>query len=132
MDIDGKMRPMTNGSADGVDESSEIKKVELGEFGLRTDQVVKCALAEGILWSKLQNFSFQYERKAEVVKRASAAIRDWTEQETLLLLEGLELFKDDWNRVRLQAYKTSERNFTEDLACCLIISTTLKILRLSL
>ena len=25
--------------------------------------------------------------------------RDWTEQETLLLLEGLEMFKDDWNKI---------------------------------
>lgn len=25
--------------------------------------------------------------------------RDWTDQETLLLLEGLEMYKDDWNRV---------------------------------
>lgn len=34
------------------------------------------------------------------MKRASVATRDWTEQETLLLLEGLELFKDDWNKVK--------------------------------
>merc|ERR1712043_15301 len=35
------------------------------------------------------------------LKRATAATasRDWTEQETLLLLEGLEMFKDDWNKV---------------------------------
>lgn len=25
--------------------------------------------------------------------------RDWTDQETLLLLEGLEMYRDDWNRV---------------------------------
>lgn len=25
--------------------------------------------------------------------------REWTDQETLLLLEALELYKDDWNRV---------------------------------
>lgn len=25
--------------------------------------------------------------------------RDWTDQETLLLLEALELYKDDWNKV---------------------------------
>merc|ERR1719348_703580 len=35
------------------------------------------------------------------MKRASAAtaMRDWTQQETLLLLEALEMFKDDWNKV---------------------------------
>lgn len=32
-------------------------------------------------------------------KDASTKGRDWTDQETLLLLEGLEMFKDDWNRV---------------------------------
>ena len=25
--------------------------------------------------------------------------REWTDQETLLLLEALEMYKDDWNRV---------------------------------
>merc|ERR1712051_122600 len=27
------------------------------------------------------------------------ASRDWTDQETMLLLEGLEMYKDDWNKV---------------------------------
>ena len=31
--------------------------------------------------------------------KSGVKTRDWTDQETLLLLEGLELFKDDWNRV---------------------------------
>lgn len=31
--------------------------------------------------------------------RGAAPNRDWTDQETLLLLEGLEMFKDDWNKV---------------------------------
>ena len=35
------------------------------------------------------------------MKRASAAVasRDWTQQETLLLQEALEMYKDDWNKV---------------------------------
>jgi SWI/SNF related-matrix-associated actin-dependent regulator of chromatin subfamily C len=32
-------------------------------------------------------------------KTAANLTRDWTEQETLLLLEALELYKDDWNKV---------------------------------
>lgn len=32
-------------------------------------------------------------------KTAASMTRDWTEQETLLLLEALELYKDDWNKV---------------------------------
>ena len=42
----------------------------------------------------------QYARKSggsSVLK--NKATREWTEQETLLLLEGLELYKDDWNKV---------------------------------
>ena len=40
-------------------------------------------------------------RRNAALKKSTAAIasRDWTEQETLLLLEGLEMFKDDWNKV---------------------------------
>ncbi|NXI75750.1 SMRC2 protein, partial [Rhipidura dahli] len=32
-------------------------------------------------------------------KAAASATREWTEQETLLLLEALEMYKDDWNKV---------------------------------
>lgn len=43
----------------------------------------------------------QYAKKPAVLRNKSAAslARDWTEQETLLLLEGLEMYKDDWNKV---------------------------------
>jgi SWI/SNF related-matrix-associated actin-dependent regulator of chromatin subfamily C len=43
------------------------------------------------------------------MKRASVATRDWTEQETLLLLEGLELFKDDWNKVKVGLKKSIKK-----------------------
>merc|ERR1711935_100257 len=51
-----------------------------GEFGLHTDQ---------------------FDRRNAALKRSTAAIasRDWTDQETMLLLEGLEMYKDDWNKV---------------------------------
>ncbi len=32
-------------------------------------------------------------------KGSAIRTREWTDQETLLLLEGLEMYKDDWNRV---------------------------------
>lgn len=38
----------------------------------------------------------QYSKKGAMKNKAT---REWTEQETLLLLEGLELYKDDWNKV---------------------------------
>lgn len=43
----------------------------------------------------------QYARKPAALRNKTAAsmTRDWTYQETLLLLEGLELYKDDWNKV---------------------------------
>ncbi len=43
----------------------------------------------------------QYAKKNAYFKSKAAATlsREWTEQETLLLLEGLELYKDDWNKV---------------------------------
>ena len=42
----------------------------------------------------------RYARKAATKNKAlSGLTREWTEQETLLLLEGLEMYKDDWNKV---------------------------------
>ena len=32
-------------------------------------------------------------------KGSAIKTREWTDQETLLLLEALEMYKDDWNRV---------------------------------
>nr|NVI75697.1 moira [Cucujiformia] len=67
-----------------LDRTAELKKAENGEplssFGLKLDQYAKKPAA-------LRN------------KSAAALTRDWTEQETLLLLEGLEMYKDDWNKV---------------------------------
>ncbi|KAJ8273161.1 hypothetical protein GJAV_G00098240 [Gymnothorax javanicus] len=51
--------------------------------------------------SELQNFGLRmdiYAKKNPKSKGASAG-REWTEQETLLLLEALEMYKDDWNKV---------------------------------
>lgn len=52
----------------------------------------------------LQNFGLRtdvYSKKTGPVKNknAASATREWTDQETLLLLEGLEMYKDDWNKV---------------------------------
>nr|NVI75766.1 moira [Cucujiformia] len=67
-----------------LDRTAELKKAENGEplssFGLKLDQYTKKPAA-------LRN------------KSAASMTRDWTEQETLLLLEGLEMYKDDWNKV---------------------------------
>ncbi|XP_040059530.1 SWI/SNF complex subunit SMARCC2 [Gasterosteus aculeatus] len=56
------------------------KPADLQNFGLRTDMYSKkpCSAKS---------------------KNTSSSMREWTEQETLLLLEGLEMYKDDWNKV---------------------------------
>uniref|UniRef100_A0A8P4KF51 SWI/SNF related BAF chromatin remodeling complex subunit C2 n=1 Tax=Dicentrarchus labrax TaxID=13489 RepID=A0A8P4KF51_DICLA len=54
------------------------KPADLQNFGLRTDM---------------------YSKKTSSTKSTASSMRDWTEQETLLLLEGLEMYKDDWNKV---------------------------------
>merc|ERR1719273_982881 len=74
IDLEGKRADKQNGE-------TEAKKMDIGnDFGLKSDQ---------------------YDKRNAALKRATAATasRDWTEQETLLLLEGLEMFKDDWNKV---------------------------------
>ncbi|XP_017308523.1 SWI/SNF complex subunit SMARCC1 [Ictalurus punctatus] len=58
-------------------EKGKEKPTDLQNFGLRTDM---------------------YSKKNPKSKGGSGA-RDWTEQETLLLLEALEMYKDDWNKV---------------------------------
>lgn len=43
----------------------------------------------------------QYGKKPAALRNKTAAsmTREWNDQETLLLLEGLEMYKDDWNKV---------------------------------
>uniref|UniRef100_A0A452T6Z0 SWI/SNF related, matrix associated, actin dependent regulator of chromatin subfamily c member 1 n=1 Tax=Ursus maritimus TaxID=29073 RepID=A0A452T6Z0_URSMA len=57
-------------------EKNKEKPIDLQNFGLRTDIYSKKTLSKG-----------------------ASAGREWTEQETLLLLEALEMYKDDWNKV---------------------------------
>merc|ERR1719285_524219 len=75
LDLEGKTR-LVGGK---TEEGAEGKPVG-PDFGLKTDI---------------------YDKRNAALKRASAATasRDWTQQETLLLLETLEMFKDDWNKV---------------------------------
>merc|ERR1712079_151494 len=59
-----------------------IKKPEIGtDFATKTDQ-------------------YKTETGTPLKKGPiAAAAREWTDQETLLLLEGLEMYKDDWNKI---------------------------------
>ena len=82
LDMDGKrVSGKDDHESNGAISEKEAKKLDIGnDFGLKSDQ---------------------YDKRNAALKRATAATasRDWTEQETLLLLEGLEMFKDDWNKV---------------------------------
>ena len=82
LDMDGKrVVGKEDHESNGALSEKESKKLDIGnDFGLKSDQ---------------------YDKRNAALKRATAATasRDWTEQETLLLLEGLEMFKDDWNKV---------------------------------
>ncbi|XP_061399718.1 SWI/SNF complex subunit SMARCC2 [Musca vetustissima] len=67
-----KTEPTENGAS--------IPPPATGQFGLKLDQYAK--------------------KPAAMRNRTAASMsREWTDQETLLLLEGLELYKDDWNKV---------------------------------
>ncbi|XP_013924714.1 PREDICTED: SWI/SNF complex subunit SMARCC1 [Thamnophis sirtalis] len=59
-------------------EKNKEKPTDLQNFGLRTDI---------------------YSKKTLAKSKSANAGREWTEQETLLLLEALEMYKDDWNKV---------------------------------
>ncbi|KAJ7322574.1 hypothetical protein JRQ81_018861 [Phrynocephalus forsythii] len=59
-------------------EKNKEKPTDLQNFGLRTDI---------------------YSKKTLAKSKSASAGREWTEQETLLLLEALEMYKDDWNKV---------------------------------
>merc|ERR1740129_703732 len=82
-DVDGKrvVDPKeTNGET--PEDKDADKKPEIGtDFGTKTDQ---------------------YDQKTGAgtpPTKKGVAAREWTDQETLLLLEGLEMFKDDWNKI---------------------------------
>uniref|UniRef100_A0A914V598 Uncharacterized protein n=1 Tax=Plectus sambesii TaxID=2011161 RepID=A0A914V598_9BILA len=67
---DEERKAMTNG---------DVKREVGDNFGLRTDAYAK--------------------QLAAMKTKGAAPGRDWTDQETLLLLEALEMYKDDWNKV---------------------------------
>ncbi|XP_017846853.1 SWI/SNF complex subunit SMARCC2 isoform X2 [Drosophila busckii] len=73
-----------------------------GALGIKTETLENGAA--GGLSSGVNQFGLkldQYAKKPSAMKNRTAASmsREWTDQETLLLLEGLEMHKDDWNKV---------------------------------
>jgi SWI/SNF related-matrix-associated actin-dependent regulator of chromatin subfamily C len=62
--------------------TEEEKKPDISNFGLKTDIYLK----RGTSGSSQE-------------LGGAALSREWTDQETLLLMEALEMYKDDWNKV---------------------------------
>uniref|UniRef100_A0A8R1HN90 SANT domain-containing protein n=1 Tax=Caenorhabditis japonica TaxID=281687 RepID=A0A8R1HN90_CAEJA len=70
---------ITKETGDGGKEDTKMEIDNISEPGLKTDQYQKQAMA--------------------MRTKGANPGRDWTDQETCLLLEALEMFKDDWNKV---------------------------------
>ncbi|CAI5451379.1 unnamed protein product [Caenorhabditis angaria] len=69
-----------------------------GEIKKEGDVQVKIETPESL--SEVGLKSDQYQKQALAMQAKGAAPgKEWTDQETLLLLEALEMFKDDWNKV---------------------------------
>ncbi|KAH8236372.1 hypothetical protein KR026_000423 [Drosophila bipectinata] len=85
----------------------DLDKKPLGKDSELVDKIKTEALengAAGGLSSGVSQFGLkldQYAKKPAAMRNRTAAsmAREWTDQETLLLLEGLEMHKDDWNKV---------------------------------
>ncbi|XP_020818583.1 SWI/SNF complex subunit SMARCC1 isoform X1 [Drosophila serrata] len=82
--------------------------LELGDkgglTGIKTEALENGGAGAGGLSSGVSQFGLkldQYAKKPAAMRNRTAAsmAREWTDQETLLLLEGLEMHKDDWNKV---------------------------------
>ncbi|KAJ3239954.1 hypothetical protein HDU81_004871 [Chytriomyces hyalinus] len=87
----------TNGAA-----GDASKKASEGDVGFVEPQSVgfnlcKDCYLEGRFPSNL--YSGDFKRFAEPSAAAIQASKPWTDQETLLLLEGIELFDQDWTRI---------------------------------
>ncbi|XP_053146979.1 SWI/SNF complex subunit SMARCC2 isoform X21 [Hemicordylus capensis] len=80
--VKGKPEMQTTASQQMLNfpDKSKEKPPDMQNFGLRTDMYTK-------------------KNTPSKSKAAASATREWTEQETLLLLEALEMYKDDWNKV---------------------------------
>ncbi|XP_065609947.1 SWI/SNF complex subunit SMARCC2 isoform X2 [Cyrtonyx montezumae] len=80
--VKGKPELQTSASQQMLNfpDKSKEKPADMQNFGLRTDMYTK-------------------KNIPSKSKAAASATREWTEQETLLLLEALEMYKDDWNKV---------------------------------
>lgn len=101
VDTPSGLKPMENTKVKNEPASTQLLDMRqrdeaLSEAQKEQKKAMKMKMANnfGLKWDQyaLQNANFQY-------RGAATVSREWNEAETLLLLEGIELFKDDWNKV---------------------------------
>uniref|UniRef100_A0A914MUW0 SWI/SNF complex subunit SMARCC2 n=1 Tax=Meloidogyne incognita TaxID=6306 RepID=A0A914MUW0_MELIC len=79
---------LTKEVVEGEESKSNLKEEEKSKEGISKKLDSKLLNEPGL---KID----QYQKQ----QRGRSAVKEWTPQETLLLLEGLEMYKDDWNQV---------------------------------
>ncbi|CAD5231928.1 unnamed protein product [Bursaphelenchus xylophilus] len=81
-----------------VDQNGEEEVREEGEEGSKIKVKVEKPKSGRLFEPGLKTDQYAKQLAAMKIKGAAPG-RDWDDQETLLLLEALEMYKDDWNRV---------------------------------
>lgn len=81
----------------GLSNSSTSQILSLKDTDVKSEDVKSGIQADSNFGLKTD----QYAKKNAFLKNKGAATvsREWNDQEVLLLLEGIELYKDDWNKV---------------------------------
>ena len=85
-----------------ADTPSGIQPVEAPKIKKASSEVCDPSVTAGAADIKSEvanNFGLKTDQYSEKTKKVGkSASKPWTEQETLLLLEALEMYRDDWNK----------------------------------
>ena len=84
-----------------ADTPSGIQPVEAPKVKKPSHEVCETSVTEpdANVKSEVSNFGLKTDQYAEKTKKiGKSSSKPWTEQETLLLLEALEMYRDDWNK----------------------------------
>ena len=89
-----------------ADTPSGIQPVEAPKIKKASQEVCDTSITEpDEIKSEVSNFGLKTDQYAEKTKKiGKSSSKPWTEQETLLLLEALEMYRDDWNKGILNNY----------------------------
>ena len=91
-----------------ADTPSGIQPVEAPKIKKASSEVCDPSVTAGAADIKAEvanNFGLKTDQYSEKTKKVGkSASKPWTEQETLLLLEALEMYRDDWNKGNFALY----------------------------